>query len=250
MNPKLLPLVAWVAVFLAGPGPAAAQFAPGAGDVPGLDHAMRKLFERVEGFTSTAVMTIGGNGQNVVLTVAMSMLNGDTRTEVDLARMQGAAMPAEMLSRLKAAGMDRMITLSYAKSGRSLMIYPGMKAYAEITSARAAGEKAPECPLEKSVTGTEAVSGKNCEKSTVKVKCEGSPEVVLTVWSDKSRNDLPVKLAMTQDGVNLSMEFENFKEGKPDAKLFGEPEGFQKYASMQELMTANLQKLMQAAPGE
>jgi hypothetical protein len=229
---------------------APAQFAPGAGEVPGLDQAMRKLFEKVDGFTSTTVMTIGGNGQNVVLTVAMSMLNGDTRTEVDLAKMQGAPIPLEMLAQLKAAGMDRMTTLSYARGSRSLMIYPGMKAYAEITSARTAGAGNSECAVEKSVLGAEDVGGRSCEKSSVKIKCEGSPEVAMTVWTDKSRKDLPVKLAMTQDGVNLTMEFRDFKEGKPDAKLFVEPKEFKKYDSMQELMMANMQKLMQAAPGQ
>lgn len=227
-----------------------AQFGPGAGEVPGLDQAMRKLFAQVEGFTATTVMKIGGNGQDVSLTVAMSMLDGDTRTEVDLAKMDGAPIPPEMLAQLKAAGMDRMTTLSYAKDGRSLMVYPGMKAYAELSSARPDGAKIPECTVEKSVLGTEDVSGRSCEKSTMKFKCEGSPEVTMTVWSDKSRKDLPVKLAMTQDGVNLTMEFRDFKEGKPDAKLFAEPKEFKKYASMQELMMANMQKLMQAAPAK
>ncbi len=229
---------------------AGAQFGPGAGEVPGLDQAMRKLFEQVEGFTSTTVMKIGGGGQDVTLTVAMSMLNGDTRTEVDLAKMEGAPIPPEMMTQLKAAGMDRMTTLSYSRDGRSLMVYPGMKAYAEIASARPAGAKVPECTVEKSVLGAEDVSGRSCEKSTVKIKCEGLPDLAMTVWSDKSRKDLPVKLAMTQDGVNLSMEFRDFKEGKPDAQLFSEPVEFKKYASIQELMMANMQKLMQAAPAK
>jgi hypothetical protein len=130
------------------------------------------------------------------------------------------------------------------------MVYPGMKAYAEITGARAAGAKVPECPMEKSPLGVGEVSGRSCEKSSVKIKCEGSPEVTMTLWTDKSRQDLPVKLAMTQDGVSLTMEFRDFKEGKPDAKLFAEPKELQKYASMQELMMANMQKLMQATPAK
>jgi outer membrane lipoprotein-sorting protein len=225
-----------------------AQLAPGAGDMPGLDKAMRKLFEKVEGFTSTTLMTIGGGGQNVTLTVSISMLNGDSRTEVDLAKMEGASIPAEMLNQLRAAGMDRMVTMSYAKDGRSLMIYPGMKAYAEFGGAKAANGKEPECTMEKTVTGMEDIGGKSCEKCSVKFKCEGSPDVTMTVWADKGHKDRPVKIATSQDGVNLTMEFKDFKEAKPDAKLFGRPTEYKKYNSVDELMAANMQKLMQTVP--
>jgi len=242
-------VVAAVLALRLGLNPASAQFAPGAGEVPGMEPAMRKLFEKVEGFTSRTVMTIGGGGsQNVKLTVAMSMLKGDTRTEVDLAKMEGAAIPPEMLNQLKAAGMDRMVTLSLARDGRSMMIYPGLKAYAELSKPRAAGAKAPECTMEKSSLGTEDVGGKSCDKSSVKFACEGLPEIAMTVWFEKTGKGLPVKLAMTQDGVNLTMEFRDFKETKPEAALFAEPTDFKKHASMEELMTANMQKLMQTAP--
>lgn len=244
---QIFRLLVIVCLTFAG-GSLPAQLSPGGGDMPGFDKAMRKLFEKVEGFTSTALMTIAGSGQNVTLTVAISMLNGDSRTEVDLARMEGAAIPAEMLSQLKSLGMDRMVTMSYAKDGRSLMIYPGMKAYAEINGPKTAGGKSAEGTMEKTVVGMEDVSGKSCEKSTVKFKSEGSPEVTMTVWADTSRKNLPVKIATAQDGVNLTMEFKEFKEVKPDAKLFTAPADFKKFNSVDELMAANMQKLMQAAP--
>ena len=228
------------------------QFAPSGGDVPGLEQAMRKLFEKVDGFTGTANMTISGQGPNVKLTVDMAMLNGDARTEVDLTKMEGAAIPPQMISQLKAAGMDKAVTINYAKDGSSVIIYPGLKSYAEVTPGKPApaGGNSPECKVEKTPLGAEDVGGKSCDKNTVKVKCEGQPEVVLTVWSDKARKDLPVKLSTTQEGVSMTIEFTQFTEGKPDAKLFALPSEYKKYASAQELMMANMQKLMQAAPGQ
>jgi len=229
-------------------GTAAAQFGPGGGEIPGLDQAMRSLFEKVDGFTATARMKIGSGGQDVTLSVAMSMLDGDMRSEVDLSKMEGGGIPAEMMGQLKAAGMDRSVTIGYANTGRTLMIYPGMKSYAELNPGRAAGEKAPECKFEKTVLGNEDVAGKACEKRSVKVTCEGASPVTLTVWADKANKELPAKIAMNQEGVAMTMEFMEFKEMKPDAALFTEPKDFKKHASMQELMMANMQKLMQAAP--
>lgn len=252
MNSLRVVVLVALLTFHGGVSELPAQFAPGAGEAPAMEPALRKLFEKVDGFSSAAVVNItdGGGAENVTLTVAMSMLKGDMRTEVDLAKMEGAAMPPGMLNQLKAAGMDRMVTLSFARDGRSLMVYPGLKAYAELKPARAAGAKAPECTMEKTAQGTEAVGGKDCEKSSVKFKCEGLPELVMTVWFEKSGKGLPVKLAMIQEGVNLSMEFRDFKETKPDTALFTEPKDFKKHASMEDLMTANLQRLMQAAPGQ
>jgi hypothetical protein len=181
----------------------------------------------------------------------MMMLNGDTRTEVDLAKMEGAAVPPQMMNQLKAAGMDKMVTLSFAKDSSSVMIYPGLKSYAEVAPGKtAAGGKSPDCKVEKTSLGSEDLGGKPFEKSTMKFKCDGQPEVVLTVWSDKARKDLPVKLATSQDNVSVTMEFTEFKEAKPDAKFFALPTDYKKYTSAQELMMANMQKLMQGAPGQ
>jgi hypothetical protein len=117
-----------------------------------------------------------------------------------------------------------------------------------VEAPKAAGDKPSEPTIEKTVLGNETVDGRECEKSTVKIKSEGSAEVVLTVWADKGRKNLPVKIATSDSGVNLVMEFRDFKETKPDAKLFAEPTGYQKYPSVQEMLMANMQKLMQAAP--
>ncbi|HAV61282.1 MAG TPA: hypothetical protein DCY13_02840 [Verrucomicrobiales bacterium] len=245
---RLLSLATCLAVI--GLSSAHAQLAPGTSDIPGLDQAMRKLFEGVEGFTTEAVMDIKGGGQNVKLTVAMAMLKGDSWTEVDMGRMEGAAVPPQMLEAFRKVGMDKMQILTFAGTGREVMIYPGLKAYAESKPARAKADKEGACKTERTVTGTEEVAGRMCEKSTMKIKCDEQAEITLTVWSDKKNRNLPVKLATAAEGVELTIQFGELKLKAPEKKLFDVPADYKKHASVEELMMANMQKMMQAMQGQ
>lgn len=243
-------LFSLVAALLVAAVNSSAQVAtPGASDIPGLDHALRKLFEGVEGFSAEAVMDISGEGQKVKVRTSMAMLKGDTWMEVDMGRVEGAGVPPEMIEAFRKVGMDKLHIISIGKTGRELMVYPGLKAYAEAKPARTNGEQAPECQQERKIIGTEEVAGVLCEKATLKLNCSGEPELALTVWTDRKNKNLPVKLNTAAEGTDLTMTFSDLKLKSPDAKLFAVPADFKQHGSVEELMMANMQKMMQAIQG-
>jgi hypothetical protein len=66
-----------------------------------------------------------------------------------------------------------------------------------------------------------------------------------TQWQATDLKDFPVKSEMTTDeGMVVTTLFKNINQSKPDASLFDPPADFKRYDTIQELMTANMQRMM------
>jgi hypothetical protein len=226
--------------------PVQAQMGSGASPMPGLDSALRVIFGKDRAFSATTVTVIKGGGQNMTMKAAVSVLDGMTRTEIDMADIKGAMVPPQALAQIQALHMDKIVTLIINDGNTSVVIYPGMNACVETPTS--GSEDAGDCAI--SVTGVsdDEIDGRKLLKKEIEVNCKIFEQQKFTVWEDKSQPAMPVRLATEQNGVNLTMTLSDVKTAKPDSQLFVPPLEFQKFDSMQALMSHVQKQMFQQSP--
>lgn len=221
--------------------PVQAQIGGGASPMPGLDSALRAIFGKDRAFSTTAVMAMKGQGQDVNMKVKVSVLDGMTKTDIDMADIEGGMIPPEAMAQIKALKMDKISTLIINDGNTSVVIYPGMKAYVETPTSGV--QDAGDCTIEVSGTSVDEVDGRTLVKKDVNVNCKSFEQQKFTVWAEKSNPGMPVRLVTDQNGVKLTMTLSGVKMEKPDSKEFVPPADFLKFGSMPELL-GHVQKQM------
>lgn len=237
---------------------ASAQMMPfggGAGSAA-MNPTIAKLFGTATAASATAQFNIkDSRGQNIEMEMLMSMRDGKTRMEMDLTQIKGSKMPPNSGAQLKRMGMDKMVTISLPEKASSLMIYPGLHAYAEMSAASyggpgsPGGSAAPESggqngKVEKTSLGKETIDGHNCEKSKVVFTNDKGDRHEATVWNATDLKDFPVQMQITERDNDITIKYRDIKLEKPDASLFEAPADFTKYDSMQVMMQTEMMKRM------
>jgi hypothetical protein len=221
--------------------PVQAQMGAGASPMPGLDSALRAIFDTETAFSATATMAMQGGGQDMNMTVKVSVLDGMTKTDIDMADINGGMIPPQAMTQIKALKMDKITTLIINDGNTSVVIYPGMKAYVE--SPTSGVEDAGDCSIEVTGTSDDEIDGKTFLKKELNVNCKSFEQQKFSVWAEKANPDMPVRLVTEQNGVTLTMTLSDVKMEKPDAADFVAPAEFQKFGSMPELL-GHVQKQM------
>jgi hypothetical protein len=212
---------------------------------PGEDLA--KILGKNKAFTASALTTIKrANGKSMEMQFAYAMLDGKVRTEMDMTKMHGPEMPAEAVPHMKQMGMDRTVHIYLPEQKTSYMIYPGMKAYCEMSTSQAAAQKEGKEPkMEKTELGKETIDGHACVKSKVVMTDENDRKHEYLIWQATDLNDFPVQTQMTgDDGSVMTTTFKDINQSKPAADLFQPPSDFKRYGSMQELMMSGMSSMM------
>ena len=148
---------------------------------------------------------------------------------------------------MKQMGMDR--TVSIYRSDKKLMylVYPGLKAYCEITPAemQPPGKPEPKEPtVESTVIGKDTVDGHPCVKNKVTITTDDGKQHEMIVWKASDLKDFPIQTEMQSGGATITTHLRDIKLSAPDASLFDPPSDFKAYSSMQEMMMANMQRMM------
>jgi len=244
--------LALVALLLSGfalPG-----WAQGMGKSQDPSGELSKLFPKDAAFTAKAEINAKmRRGQQMTMELVYSMLDGKVRTEIDMTKMKSPDMPPQAMAQMKQMGMGEMVNIVWPEKKVVYIIYPGLKAYCEmpLPEAKAAGEKAPEPKVEKTELGRETVDGHPCVKSKVIITDEKNRKIEALVWEATDLKNFPIQSEMTtEDGTTVKTLFKEINQTKPDAAKFAPPADFKKYASMQELMMANMQRMMGGAGAE
>jgi len=214
-----------------------ARAQPGPPTGPSWDGAMAKLFGDHHGFTATMEFHLPGrNGQEMTMQGKLAFLEGKARSEMDMSSMLGGNMPPQAAARMKQMGMSRMISITRRDQNLIYMIYPDMKAYAEMPIP---GTNTPASDYKAEVTklGEENVGGHDCVKNKVVATSPDGSTHEFTVWNAADLKQFPVKIQIaTKEGKDMVMVFNDVKLEKPDAALFDPPTDFTKYDSMMSLM--------------
>jgi hypothetical protein len=224
-----------------------AQMSPGGGGTPGMDQAMAKLFGSHHAFTAKADCSITSPSEKKPITMEMnlSMLDGKTRSELDLTTVKGGPMPPNAAAMMKQMSMDKMVAISRPDKKVSLLIYPGLQSYAELPmNSKEAAVANTEYKFEKTSLGKETIDSHPCEKNKVTMTDDKGEKRDALVWNASDMKDFPVQMQMTEQGTEILMKFKDVKFDKPDIKLFEAPAAFDKYDNVQTMMqTAMIKKM-------
>ena len=212
-----------------------------------------KLFGKNTAFTADAAITMTESAGKAVpaMQVAYAMLDGKLRIEMDMTKM-GGSLPPEAVGQMKQMGMDRTVMIFVPEKNVQYMVYPGLKAYCEVTPGHtAAGGAGKEAKIEKTELGKETVGGHPCLKVKVTVTEENGRKFDSLMWQAADLKDFPIKTEIiAADGKVITILFSNINQSKPAATLFVPPSEYTKYGSMQEMMMGGMGRMMPPHGGD
>ncbi len=223
-----------------------AQFGGRGPSGPDFSGAMSKLFGENKSFSSDVeVDAKGGPTGEMSMPGKISYLDGKSRFELNMADLKSASLPPEAIDQMKQMGMDNLTTISLPEEKVVYMIYPSLKAYAEMPVSKAdAAKSGADDEVSLTEVGREQVDGHQCVKNKATVKNKEGKTSEFTVWNATELKNFPVKIETTQDGMDITMLFKRVKFDKPAASQFAAPEGMTKYTSVMSLMQQEMMKRM------
>jgi hypothetical protein len=211
--------------------------------------AMTKLFGENQAFSATLQNEVQmAQGETISMPGKIAFDSGKSRFEMNMSEAKGSAMPPQAVAQMKSMGMDNMITISRPDKNLAYIVYPGLKAYAEMQDTNSPSQTG--LKMEKTELGKETVEGHPAVKSKATVTDDKGKTHEFTVWNATDLKNFPVKIETTEQGTAVTMLFKDVKFTKPEASLFDPPTDFKKYDNIMEMMQQEMMKRMgNGAPG-
>jgi hypothetical protein len=176
----------------------------------------------------------GPTGAPIKMPAKIAYNDGKSRMEMDMTK---GGLPEEMLAQIKAMGMAEMIIISRPDKKVAYMIYPGLKAYAEMPLPESeSAENVSKYKVETKELAKESVEGQACAKNKVTVTDDKDKKTEFTIWQATDLKKFPVKIISTESGEASTMTFKEVKLTKPDDSQFDAPKDFKKYDNFMALM--------------
>jgi hypothetical protein len=221
----------------------------GGGGSPGanFDNGMEKLFAPNPVFTAT--MQTKMDGPNGPMTVKSKMFfdHENSRTEMDMADAQGGNLPPDAITQMKALGMDKVVSIALSDKKSIYMVYPNIRSYVAMDIG-ASGPTTNAYQTQATKIGTDTVDGHACVKNKT-VVWAGDQTNEFTVWNATDLNNFPVQIAMSQQDMAITIDFQSVSFDKLDASLFQAPAGYTRYGSIQDLMQSAIMNHPGGMPG-
>ncbi len=219
---------------------------PGGGPGAGMDTAVANLFGDFKAFSAKSEIQMDSGRSKLSMTVNFTFLDGQMRTELDMANLKAAEIPADAQAMMKQMGMDKTISLVNAEKKTMAIIYPGLKSYAEmpLPQDQAKNIESKE-KIQKKELGKETIEGHPCVKNQVIMPEEKKNGQEILIWNATDLRDFPVQIQILKaNKEKITVNYREIKFDKPSAALFTLPEGFTKYDSLQSLMQGAMMKMM------
>jgi hypothetical protein len=224
--------------------PAQAQFA---GEGPKLGGGMDKLFGSNQTFSAQTEFQTTLPSGNVIMPGKISFDTGKSRLEMNLDDVRGTQMPASVVQQMKNLGMGAMVAISRPDLKLGILIYPGLKSYAQMPSPETSGSLNPEdYKVEISDLGKEAVDGHDCAKHKAVVTDKAGNTHEYTLWNAGDQRDFPIKIVTSGGGISVTMLYKNISFTKPAAAQFEVPTDYTKYTDVQTMVQTEAAKKMPA----
>ncbi len=245
---RRLPLPVALCIVLAGTLTLPTAFAqmPGPGQT-GLNAAMTKLFGEFTAFSARTAVTMKDKAQNETLKMPMdfSLRDGKIRADVDLGQLKSRDLTPEMATQLKQIGMDKMLTIVRPDKKTTLVVYPALKAYADVPMSKQEADDLDQTyKVVKTKIGPETVDGHACVKYRVTVTNEKGDKNEALVWCATDLKEFPVQMQLIQPEGSVVMLFQNVRLEKPELNVFEAPSGYRRYTSVDLLMQEAMARMM------
>jgi len=192
----------------------------------GLNGAMLKLFGNTTAFTSKSQVRMldKADKETMSLPLDFALLEGKIRLDLDLAQIKSKDLTPEVIAPFKQMNMTKMATVVRTDKKQTLVIYPGLQAYAEMPmSSEEKADWESSYKVEKTLLGKETFDGHPCEKNrVVLIDGKGARQEAL-VWNATDLKDFPVQIQLKQPDATVVMQFRDLRLARPDAKQFEAP---------------------------
>jgi len=213
----------------------------------GLNAAMLKLFGNTTAFTSKSQVQMldKADKETMSLPLDFALLEGKIRLDLDLTKIKSKDLTPEMIAPFKQMNMTKMATVVRTDKKQTLVIYPGLQAYAETPmSSEEKADWDSKYKLEKTLLGKDTFDGHPCEKNrVVLIDGKGARQEAL-VWNATDLKDFPVQIQLKQPDATVVMQFRDLQLVRPEAKQFEAPAGYAKHESIEKLMQAAMAKML------
>jgi hypothetical protein len=206
---------------------------PTAGSPTGLNAAFVKLFGDVSAFSARLeAQVFDKSGQEwVKMPMDFAALDSKVRMDIDLEQTTSRDLPASMITGLKNAGMQKIVSIFRPDQKETLILYPGAKKYMTMALAKGESEAMQKgLQVEKTALGKETIDGHACVKNKVVIKNEKGSVLEATTWNASDLKDLPIQIETLEKDKRVVMRFSKVQFAKPDAGQFDVPKD---YALMQ-----------------
>lgn len=205
--------------------------------------ALRAVFGTNRVFTATghATVQLPANAGAMTLAVTNAMLGDNLRFDLRPLTLPGGGS-LDLAALLGAAGMDQFTLLGLAGGRGSFVIYPGLRAYAPV---EAAGAAAAGAKVERTSLGQQPIAGRQCDKQQLTVTTPGAAPQTLVVWNSPELRGFPLQIEMAAQGATVRITYGEVRFAAPPAAAFALPAGFERHASVEDLMQQMVQQAMQ-----
>lgn len=216
-------------------------------NTPQISAAMAKLFGDNQAFSANVQTEVKmPQGETISMPGKIAFDSGKSRFELNMTEAKGSALTPQTIAQMKSMGMDSMVIISQPDENRTLMVYPGLKAYASMADVEGDNAaKAADLKMETTELGKETIDGHPCVKNKAVVTDAKGEKHESTIWNATDLKKFPVKIETTEQGTAITMLFKDVKLGKPAAAQFDAPSGFTKYDNLMMLMQQEVMKRMQ-----
>jgi hypothetical protein len=160
-------------------------------------------------------------------------------------------LPPEVATQMRTMGADLTVVVTRPDKKSTYLIYPHMKAYAELAmDAESAAEKPDQFKVETTELAKETVDGHACVKNKVTLTDDKGVKHESTVWNATDLKKFPVKIDSNEDGHAFTLTFKDVKLASVDKDAFDAPDGYTKYNDMQSMMSQEMMKHMPKGGGQ
>jgi hypothetical protein len=203
---------------------------------------MAKFFGDNKAFTAKVDATVKTPAQTAPMSMEMniSMLDGKLRMDTDASKTKGNEA---FIAQMKQMRMDKSVNIVRPDKKLTYMVFPNMKAYAEIVMTdQQAADMMDDSKIEKTPVGKEKIDGHDCEKNKMTVVGRDGAKHDVMVWNAADMKNFPIQMEMSENGNTVSMKYSDVKLEKPDTKVFDPPAAYTKYSSVQSLVQTEMLK--------
>ncbi len=201
-----------------------------------------KLFGGNSNFSANLEIQTVQGADTTSMGGSLAVSDGKSRFDVDIAKAAGSRMSQQQIATMQSMGMGTMVFISRPDLKLSRIVYPGMNAYVETSTADDSPAPADSYKTDITKLGEETVDGHSCVKNKVTVTDDKGNSYESTVWNATDLKNFPIKTEQTQSGATVTMKFKDIKLDKVAADKFEAPSGATKYDSMNSMMQQEMMK--------
>lgn len=215
---------------------------PGSQPPPDPCAALAKFLDKDAEFTASAKVLVVGKkaSDNQTMVMRFAVSGRKMRNELDMTKVGKIA--AGDLEGIKQMGMDQLVILALPEKPATYMVFPNLQSYCDMPTSKKGNA---EGKLEKTELGADTVDKHACKKSKLTFTDKDGKTAEATVWEATDLKNFPIQFQTVENEQTTTTTFSDIKMDKPDASLFDVPGSYKKYGNMQDMVMANMQRMLQ-----